>query len=406
MQLGYHIAKKLSFNTHHSFTKTITSLSIAAVSISICVVILAFGILLGFKKEIREKVKGYAGDISVSRYQLASGNETNLFDLDYELIKKIEEEENVSSIFPFINKAGILKSDTTLEGIILKGLPASYDYSFYRKHLIKGKIPHFTDTTISHDILLSEYTASILNLDTGDRVNLYFIDQSNVRRRMPLVSGIFNTGLQEFDKQFAIAHLRSIQRVVCNDYSKAAGYEINVDQSEHMITIQKKLQSFFDYTYSINTVQDLYPAMFQWLDIVDTNVLVIIILMFIVAIINIITMLLILIIERIPMIGILKSMGAQSSKIGNIFNWQGAFILTAGLLIGNGVALGFASIQNKYSIIKLNAETYYMDAVPFNLPWEYLLYINLGALFVCFVFTYIPIRIIHRIHPAQSIRFS
>jgi len=222
---------------------------------------------------------------------------------------------------------------------------------------------------------------------------------------MPLISGIFNTGLQEFDKQFAIAHLRSIQRIVNNDYSKAAGYEINVDQAEHVITIQNKLQNYLDYTYAINTVQDLYPAMFQWLDIVDTNVLVIIILMFIVAVINIITMLLILIIERIPMIGILKSMGAQSSKIGNIFNWQGAFILTAGLLIGNGVALGFASIQNKYSVIKLNAETYYMDAVPFYLPLDYLLYINVGALFVCFVFTYIPVRIIHRIHPAQSIRF-
>jgi lipoprotein-releasing system permease protein len=406
MQLGYHIAKKLSFNTQHSFTKTITSLAIAAVSISICVVILAFGILLGFKKEIREKIKGYAGDISISRYQLASGSETNLFDIDYEMIRKIEEEEHVSSIFPFINKAGILKSDTTLEGIILKGLPANYDYSFYQKHLVRGKIPHYTDTTDSYDILLSEYTASILNLDTGDRVNLYFIDQSNVRRRMPLISGIFNTGLQEFDKQFAIAHLRSIQRVVSKDYSKAAGYEINVDQAEHVITIQNKLQNYLDYTYAINTAQDLYPAMFQWLDIVDTNVLVIIILMFIVAIINIITILLILIIERIPMIGILKSMGAQSSKIGNIFNWQGAFILTAGLLIGNGVALGFASIQNKYSIIKLNAETYYMDAVPFYLPWDYLLYINLGALFACFVFTYIPVRIIHRIHPAQSIRFS
>ena len=222
MQLGYHIAKKLSFNAQHSFTKTITSLAIAAVSISICVVILAFGILLGFKKEIREKIKGYAGDISISRYQLASGSETNLFDIDYEMIRKIEEEEHVSSIFPFINKAGILKSDTTLEGIILKGLPANYDYSFYQKHLVRGKIPHYTDTTDSYDILLSEYTASILNLDTGDRVNLYFIDQSNVRRRMPLISGIFNTGFQEFDKQFAIAHLRSIQRVVSKDYSKAA----------------------------------------------------------------------------------------------------------------------------------------------------------------------------------------
>lgn len=406
MQLGYHIAKKLSFKSQHSFTKTITSLAIAAVSISVCVVIMAFGILLGFKKEIREKVKGYAGDISVSRYQLASGNETNLFDIDTGLIQEINLEEDVSSVFPFINKAGILKSDTTLEGIILKGFPANYDFSFYQKHLIRGEIPHYTDSSDSYDIMLSEYTASILDLDTGDRVHLYFIDQSDVRRRMPKVRGIFNTGLHEFDKQFAIAHLRSIQRVVSNDYSKAAGYEIKVNHAKNTKATQAKLQTSFDYTYAINTVQELYPAMFQWLDIVDTNVLVIIILMFIVAIINIITMLLILIIERIPMIGILKSMGAHSTKIGTIFNWQGGFILSAGLILGNGIALSFAYLQNQYKMIKLNAETYYMDAVPFYLPWDYLLYINLGALTVCFVFTYIPVRIIHRIHPAQSIRFN
>jgi len=406
MQLGYHIAKKLSFKSQHSFTKTITSLAIAAVSISICVVILAFGILLGFKKEIREKVKGYAGDVSVSRYQLATGIETNLFDINHELVQKIEQEENVSSIFPFINKAGILKSDSTLEGIILKGLPANYDFSFYQKHLIRGEVPQYTDTVDSYAILLSEYTSSILNLDTGDRVNLFFIDQSNVRRRMPIVSGIFNTGLHEFDKQFAIAHLRSVQRVVSNNYSKAAGYEVKVKRAEYTLPIKRKLQTYFDYTYAVNSVQDLYPAMFQWLDIVDTNVLVIIILMFIVAIINIITILLILIIERIPMIGILKSMGAHSSKIGTIFNWQGGFILSAGLILGNGIALSFAYLQNQNKLIKLNAETYYMDAVPFYLPLDDLLFINLGALLVCFIFTYIPVRIIHRIQPAQSIRFS
>jgi lipoprotein-releasing system permease protein len=146
--------------------------------------------------------------------------------------------------------------------------------------------------------------------------------------------------------------------------------------------------------------------MFQWLDIVDTNVLVIIILMSIVAIINIITMLLILIIERIPMIGILKSMGASSSKIGSIFNWQGGFILFGGLLLGNIIALGLAHLQKKYTIIQLNPDTYYMDAVPFHLPYDYLVYINLIALLVCFIFTYIPIRLIHRIQPVQSIQFS
>jgi len=409
MQLGYYIAKKLSFSKQQSFTKTITVLAIAAVSISVCVVILAFGILLGFKKEIRAKVRGYAGDISVSRYQLADGSESNLFSIDSSFVAKAKNINGLESIYPFINKAGILKSDSTLEGIMFKSLPADYDFSFYQKHLKRGTIPHYTDSIDSYDILLSEYTASIMNVDTGDRLNLYFIDNNDVRRRRPKVVGVYNTGLQEFDKQFAIAHIRSIQRIVTNDYTtaytKAGGYEVRIADHEHATTTQGNISVLLDYNYSIKTIEELYPVMFQWLDIVDNNVIVIIVLMFIVAIINIITVLLILIIDRIPMIGLLKSMGSSSQKIMGIFHWQGLFILLGGLLLGNTLALGAAYLQVNYKLIGLDADTYYMDAVPFTLPIPYLLLINLGALVVCFVFTYIPVRMVSGIEPSESIKF-
>ncbi|PCJ66399.1 MAG: hypothetical protein COA58_06375 [Bacteroidetes bacterium] len=407
MQFGYYIAKKLSLSKQHSFTKTITGLAIAAVSISVCVVILAFGILLGFKKEIREKVQGYAGDISITRYQLANGNETNLFDIDSNLIQDLNQTEGISSVFPFINKAGIIKSDSTLEGIVLKCFPSNYDFSFYKKHLKRGIIPSYTDSIDSYDILISEYTASIMQVDTGDRLNLYFINNQDVRRRKPKIVGIYNTGLQEFDKQFAIAHLRAIQRVVStkNYYSKAAGYEVKIDNFEDIEQAKSNVSSRLDYNYAVNSIIELYPTIFQWLEIVDANVIVIIVLMFIVAIINIITVLLILIIDRIPMIGLLKAMGASSQKVMGIFNWQGTFILIGGLVLGNIIALGAAYMQNKYKVIGLPADTYYMDAVPFTLPLSYLLIINFGALLVCFLFTYVPVRLINKIGPLQSINF-
>jgi lipoprotein-releasing system permease protein len=406
MQLGYYIAKKLSLSKQHSFTKTITGLAIAAVSLSVCVVILSFGILLGFKKEIREKVTGYVGDINITRYQLATGSETNLFDIDQKLLTKLRKNELVSNASPYINKAGILKSDSTLEGIVFKGFSSNYDFSFYKKHLKRGIIPAYTDSIDSYDILLSEYTAAIMGVDTGDRLNLYFINQDDVRRRRPKIVGIFNTGLQDFDKQFGVAHLRVLQRVVNDaEYVKTAGYEIRLKDYQSVLKAQEQLIPYFDYNYAINSAKDLYPTIFQWLDIVDTNVIVIIVLMFIVAIINIITVLLILIIERIPMIGLLKALGAGSGKIMSIFNWQGLFILIGGLLLGNIIALGAAYLQVQHKIIKLPADTYYMDAVPFVLPWSYLLLINLGALLVCFVFTYIPVRLISKIDPAQSINF-
>lgn len=409
MQLGYYIAKKLSFSKQQSFTKTITVLAIAAVSISVCVVILAFGILLGFKKEIRAKVRGYAGDISISRYQLADGSESNIFTIDSAFVSKAKNTTGVESIYPFIHKAGILKSDSTLEGIMFKALPADYDFSFYQKHLKRGIVPLYTDSFDSYDILLSEYTAAIMEVDTGDRLNLYFIDNEDVRRRKPKVVGIYNTGLQEFDKQFAIAHLRSIQRIVTTDYTtaytKAAGYEVRISDKENTVQTGNDLSVLLDYNYAISTIEELYPIMFQWLDIVDNNVIVIIVLMFIVAIINIITVLLILIIDRIPMIGLLKSMGSTSGKIMGIFHWQGLFILIGGLVLGNAIALGAAYLQVNYKLIGLDADTYYMDAVPFTLPFLYLVFINIGALAVCFVFTYIPVRMVSGIQPSESIKF-
>ena len=245
-----------------------------------------------------------------------------------------------------------------------------------------------------------------MGVDTGERINLYFIDNEDVRMRKPKIVGIFNTGLQEFDKQFGIMHLRAVQRVV-NDtnYSLAAGYEVKASNGIEPNQVQETLINQFDYNYAVNTAKDLYPTIFQWLEIVDTNVIVIIILMFVVAIINIITVLLILIIERIPMIGLLKAMGAHSGKIMSIFNWQGLFILLGGLILGNSVALGAAYLQVEYKIIKLSADTYYMDAVPFTLPISYLIIINIAALLVCFVFTYIPVRLINKIEPSQSINF-
>lgn len=404
MQIGYYIAKRLSSSKQQSFTKTVTWLAVAAVSISVCVVILSYGILLGFKQEIHQKVKGYTGDISITRYQLASGNESNYFDIDSSFLQAIKQKTLVESISPFINKAGIIKSDSTIEGVVLKGLPYDYDFSFYKKHLVRGKIPSYSITSISFDLLISEHLASLMQVDTGDRLFLYFIDNNEVRRRRPKVVGIFNTGLLEFDKQFAISDLRMLQQLE-NNYALAAGYEVKAQESERIAEVCTEISRLLDYNYAVKTVKEMYPTMFQWLELVDTNVLVIIVLMLLVAIINIITVLLILIIDRIPMIGVLKSLGASSDKVMSIFKWQGLFILSGGLILGNTMAIVLSFLQIQYKLFPLDPDTYYMDAVPFHLPIKFWILINLGALLICFLSTYIPVRLIARISPSQSVNF-
>ena len=406
MQFSRFIANKLSFNTSASFTRTITRVAAAAVSLSVMVVLLAYGILLGFKKEIRQKVTGYAGDITVSAYQVAQGTDLSLLELSETIIEDIEDEPEVESVYPFLTKAGIIKTDSLLEGVLFKGIPHNYDLSFYQKHLLKGNLPVYTDSTDRYDILLSEYTSTLLNLDTGDRVDLFFIEGSDVKRRRIRICGIFNTHLQEFDKQFAIADLRVIQRIVHPSYTRIGGYEVNVRNFKTIEETKARINTLLPYELEAKSVMERYPTLFQWLEIVDTNVVIIIVLMFVVAVINIVTILLILIIDRIPMIGILKSMGARNTSIMNIFSWQGIYIVLSGLVIGNVLAMGMGWLQAQYKVVGLEADTYYMDAVPFALPFSYWLLINLGALVACYAFTYLPVRFLSNIQPSQSIRFK
>ena len=406
MQIGFFIAKKLSFENQQGFTKTITILATLAVAVSIAVVIIAFGILLGFKQEIRGKVTGYGGDITVSSYQLTSGSENSLLDFNDSVLNSISSDKQIESVYPYLNKAGILKTDSLLEGLIFKGIPHNYDLSFYRKHLVKGNLPEYSDSSDSYDILLSESTALLLNVDTSDRLNLFFIQNGDVKLRRPEVVGIYNTGLTEFDKKSAIADIRMLQRVVTTEYTQIGGYEIKVADFEKIDKTTNSIQASLPYSLSATSIIDNYPTIFQWLEIVDTNVIVIIALMFVVAVINIVTVLLILIIERVQMIGILKSLGANNKSVLGIFSYQGLFILLGGVIIGNAVALSLGLLQSKYKLLGLSADTYYMDSVPFHLPLSIWILINAGAIVVCFLFTFLPASVISRITPVKSLKFN
>lgn len=406
MLFGYYIAKNLARKSSQSFTKTVVRLAIIAVSISITVVIISFGILFGFKNEIREKVSGYAGHITVSNFDLTKGSEHTIMILDSSLFQSLKAIPEVVSVSPFIHKAGILKSDSFLEGLIFKGVPASYSLSFYEHYLVKGHLPVYSDTADSYDILISEQTAHILQVDTGARLNLYFVEEGDVKRRRPKIAGIYNTGLLSFDKQFAIADLRMLQRIIGSDYSLASGYEINIENFENLDEMTEIVDRNISAVLKASSVKDQYFTMFQWLEIVDANVLVIIVLMFVVAMINIITVLLILIIERIPMIGLFKSLGAQDKSIMQIFSWQGLFILIGGLILGNVMAFGLAYLQQSYSIIKLDPQTYYMDAVPFYLSWKTTVFINVSTIVLAYLFTWLPALIVSRISPGRSLQFK
>lgn len=406
MNLGLYIAKILRKQNAATFTAQVSKIATLAVFLSVFVILTSFGVLLGFKKEIRDKVAGYAGHILVKKYNLNQGVDNELFEIDKGVLKKLRQLPAVKQIYPTIQKPTIIQSDSVIEGIILKGVPADFDFSFFKKYLKKGHIPSYTDSTDSYEILISAFTANLLKLDTQDKVEMYIIEAGDVKKRKPKIVGIFDTGLQEFDKQFGVCDLRMLQRAITTDYTTCSGYEILLTDFDKMDKSQLQISEEIGYQFQAKSVKETYFSMFQWLKIVDTNVLIIVFLMLAVAGINVVTMLLIMVIDRIRMIGILKSMGAQNTQISSIFKWQGMYILAIGLILGNTVGLGLGYLQRTYKLMKLSAETYYMDAVPFHLPWSYILIINFGFILVTFLFIILPVLLVSKIKPTEILRFS
>lgn len=406
MNFPLFVAKKLTLQGKRSFTRFILRIAIVAVTLSVTVVLLSLGNLLGFKKEISEKVSGYAGHIQVKKYHISSGNESALQVIDSNLMASILAINGVKGVDAVIYKALILQSDSVFEGLMFKGVGHQYDLSFFEQYLEVGTLPTYLSDQDSYEILISAKTAASLQKKVGETLDLYVLDEENIRRRRPKISGIFNTGLQEFDQQFAICDLRMLQRIVGNDYNQLSAYEVQLNQFKNLDAMQQKIEENLPHELDAVTVKEQYGNLFQWLEIVDTNVLVIIILMILVAAINMVTVLLILIIDRVKMIGLLKSLGSTNRQISKIFSWKGFYILTFGLMIANGITIAFSMLQKNYKLIKLDPETYYMDAVPFYLPWQDWILVNLGALLIGFLFTLLPALLVTKLKPTEILRFG
>jgi lipoprotein-releasing system permease protein len=406
MNFPLFIAKKLTITGKRTFTKFILRIASIAVGLSVLVVLLSMGNLFGFKKEIREKVSGYAGHFQVKKYNLSKGSESSIIPVDTKLIQSIQSIDGVKSVDEVIYKAMILKSDSVFEGLVFKGVGSNYDLNFFKPYLKSGTLPKYQHDEDSYDILVSSKTANALEKEVGDILDLYVLDESDVRRRRPKIAGIYNTGLQEFDQQFAICDLRMLQRLVSTDYNVATSYEITINKFKNLDKIQDNIEDILPHDLDVISIREQYESIFQWLEIVDTNVVVIIVLMILVAVINIITVLLILIIDRIKMIGLLKALGSKTLQITKIFSWKGIYILISGLMVANVIALLFAFLQTKYKLIKLDPETYYMDAVPFYLPAKEWIVVNIGAILIGFLFTLVPAILISKLKPIEIFRFG
>ena len=374
--------------------------------------ITSIAIVTGFKNEIRNKVIGFGSHIQLINYDSNLSYQTRPVPANPEVLDEIKTLEGVRHVQPFALKAGIVKTDTDLQGLVLKGVDKQFDWKFFSDNLIEGEIFTVTDTSYLNKIVISSYVAKKLRLDVGESFQMWFVDK-NIRFRKFTISGIYETSLAEFDQTFSLVDIKHIQRL--NDWGKesVSGFEILIEDFNDLNEITweaGQLASGYYYDegsrLKVQSITEMYPQIFDWLNLQDINVLIIITLMLIVAVFNMISGLIILILERTYMIGVLKAVGYANVSIRRIFMYQSAFLILKGLFWGNLIGLAICWVQKKFELISLDPENYYLTTVPVNFNLFHILGINLGAIIIILVFLVLPSLIVSRISPSKTIRFA
>jgi lipoprotein-releasing system permease protein len=366
----------------------------------------AVAILTGFQKEVREKVIGFGAHIQISHYDENSSLETKPISIHQDFYPSLGSARGIKHIQVYATKAGIIKTTDQIQGIVLKGIGPDYDQTFFSNKIIEGHFIQLSDSGKSNDVLISKNLAALLKLKLKDDIRMYFISGTTTLGRKFHISGIYETGLEDFDKLYVICDIRQIQKLNNWQPDEVGGFEVILDNFKDLDKMGKYVYRKIGMTLDAKTIRDLYPQIFDWLDLQDINVLIILVLMILVSGITMISTLLILILERTNMIGLLKALGMSNAAIRKVFLINATYIIGQGLFWGNLVGASLCILQLKYGIIKLPQESYYVSVVPINLDIWNILLLNAGTAVVCLAMLLLPSFVTGRISPVKAIRFS
>ena len=406
MSLIRFLFKRLAIDRGNHLSRLVVRIAIAGVATGIVVILAASAIVTGFQESIPVKFTGFWGHIQISRLELSQSFEQSPFQLRPDQVDSIIKHPDIQWVAPYATKAGILRTDEAFEGIVLKGIDGSYKTDFLQSTLIAGKMPEFDGNDPANDILLPESVAKKLELEVGDKIQCYFI-QEPPRLRVFTISGIYKLGIEgEFSKPYVISDLRHIRKLNGWEDDQMGSLEVHLGDMKALQSTAYQLSDQLDVTLEAYSIQDLYPNLFNWLNLFDLNKQVLMIIMLLVAGINMVSALFILILERTQTIGLFKAFGMQTRSISSLFILTGAYIAGMGMLIGNALAMVFFWLQTRYKIIGLDESSYYVDAVPLAISWQEWLLLNLLTFASCVVLLLLPAFAISRIRPVEAIRFS
>ncbi len=406
------IAKRLMSPDSGNLSRPFVVIATVAIALSLAVMIIAVAIVTGFKNEISEKAIGFGSHIQIVNFDSNTTFETNPIDSDLDFIPEIKAIGGIRHIQVFGVKPGIIKTDTDIQGIVLKGVGPDFDWSFFSRNLTQGEVLSLTDTTTSNAVVISSAIAKRLRLSIGDTFDMFFVQEPPRYRRLR-VEGIFDTHMAEFDKLFVLADIRHIQRINGWSPTQVTGFEILIDDFRSIEDIKYQVEDIAAFQFMkdgsrlrVQSIVDRYPQIFDWLGLQDLNVIVLLVLMLAVAGINMISGLLIIILERTRMIGILKALGAENNFIRRIFIIKSGHIIGRGLLWGNLVGITLCLAQLWFGIIKLDPASYYLSQVPINLNLVNIILLNTGTFIVTLGMLMIPSMVVSRISPDRTIKFE
>lgn len=410
MRWEWFIAKRLiqSERSGSSVTGPVNSVSITAIALGMVLMIIAVSTGFGLQERIKDKIIGFSGHIQIQPYDANISYEDRPLSTRIEYYPDITVLPGFTHIQRTASKAGILMANGEFEGIALKGVGPEYRWEFFEDALDEGVIPKYRDGGESDSIVISKYTADRLKIEVGDEVVVYFIRESPKPplTRYLIVSGIFNTGMMEFDKLYVISDLDLVRGLNDWESDEAGRFEVFIDDYNELDEQTDYLRQSLPYNLNARSVQQENPQLFQWLALFDVNIYLIIGIMLVVATINMIGSLLILILERTRMIGIVKSLGGNDTKIRRIFLYQSGYLVLRGLFWGNLIGIGICLAQEYWGFVTLDPSVYYVSQAPVVLdPWIILL-LNIGTLVVCVASMVFPSYLIMRIRPAKALRFD
>jgi len=370
--------------------------------------VITLGFVAGFQEAVAKKVFSFWGHIRVHSQvggDALSGEETPL-EYNDSITKILKSTEGVLSADPYITKSAMLKSAESIEGVLLKGVSSNFSRQRIMPFIKKGSFLHFD--TAAPSILISQYTAKQLQVDTGSRVFLYFVNgQSETPRIRPVrVAGIYASGIEEYDKSFVLAEMSLIRAINKWNNNQAGGYEITLNNQEADIEVAHRILDQVPVSWYASPVREMLPNIFDWLQLQNTNRQLIIIVMCIVAMVNLISCLLILVLERTKMIGLLKALGATNSQVQKIFWRKGLIITITGVLLGTFAGLGFSFLQQYFGIIRLDESAYYIAVAPVKIIWWQVLLVQIGTFLVAFLILFIPSFLVRKIRPVKALRFD